>query len=535
MNKAVFGLLITFSCISVFLTVVQKTPTPPCLNADEAAFGYNAYSILKTGRDEYGKLFPLRLKSFGDYKMPLYTYFSVPFVAIFGLNEFGIRALNVFLSFILPFAVYLLSYELFKNKKVGLVSSFLVTVSLGLHIIARHAHEAYLATVLTTFVSYFFLRILQKPQLKNIFFFGLLSILLLFSYHPGRLFILFFLGFAILHALIHKKHSQIGIIILLLLIIGLFSLSDFIYKPERLKNLVFFNNAGFSLKISELKTEGGIKYLYHPLFIGLKDVLLAHLTYFSPQFLLLNGDENYRFGYPGMGVLTVIEYGFIFIGIYYLFKNKEKWRWFILLLTFFSPFSSSLSWSTGSLTRSLFLFIPLAILSGYGFTQLGILLKKQHLLFYLVTLSTFCFFLIFNWDFYLFHFPRRLTTIHAWQCGYKEVSDFIKQNYNKYDTFYITRDIGMPYIFTLFYLKYPPEEYQKQASLTAPDEYGFGQVNGFDKFVFDFKPPKSLQNKSVVIGSRDNFKSLGTEVDITKLKTISTHGEPMFMIYSLDN
>jgi len=31
---------------------------PPCLNADEASFSYNAYSILKTGRDEYGKFPP---------------------------------------------------------------------------------------------------------------------------------------------------------------------------------------------------------------------------------------------------------------------------------------------------------------------------------------------------------------------------------------------------------------------------------------------------------------------------------------------
>ena len=48
-------------------------------------------------------------------------------------------------------------------------------------------------------------------------------------------------------------------------------------------------------------------------------------------------------------------------------------------------------------------------------------------------------------------------------------------------------------IFLLFYLKYDPEMYQKQAMLTAPDEYGFGQVEKFDKFIFEFKWPKDLQ------------------------------------------
>lgn len=140
------------------------------------------------------------------------------------------------------------------------------------------------------------------------------------------------------------------------------------------------------------------------------------------------------------------------------------------------------------------------------------------------------FFLITSWDFYLLHYPKRLITIHAWQCGYKEVNTFIKENYQAYDRFYITRDIGMPYIFTLFYLQYPPEKYQKQAELTAPDEYGFGQVERFDKFIFSFKSPRFTEKGSVVIGSIDNFKEL-KDFDISRLQTVAVNGEPMLKIY----
>src|SRR3989337_3912399 len=80
---------------SLFLHFYNINEIPPCINADEAAFGYNAYSILKTGKDEYGAFLPLRFKSFEDYKLPLYTYLSVPFVALFGLNDFSTRALNI--------------------------------------------------------------------------------------------------------------------------------------------------------------------------------------------------------------------------------------------------------------------------------------------------------------------------------------------------------------------------------------------------------------------------------------------------------
>jgi len=536
MSKKIFFILIFIGFISVFFTVFQKTPTPPCFNADEAAFSYNAYSILKTGRDEYGSLLPLLLKSFGDYKMPLFTYLSVPIIALFGLNEFGARSLNVILSFVLPFTVYLFVVELFKNKKIGTLSAFLSSVSLGLHIVSRQAHEAYLAATLTTVTAYFFLKLLQKKFITNYIFFSLFLLLLLFSYHPGRLFVIFFLIYTILHTLFQKqkdKHDKWSMVILIACILTLFATTDLIYKPERLKNLAFFNNAGFALTINELKTEGGIRYLYQPIFIGIKSIIQDHLSYYSPQFIF-NGDDNSRFGYKGMSIMTIPEYLFFFIGIFYLFKNKERWRWFILSILFISPLSASLSWSKGSLTRSLFVLIPILISSAYGFYSLLSETKKPiKVVIYFVISGFFFLFLIFSWDFYLFHYGKRIVTIHAWQCGYKELNSFIKENYNKYDTFYITKEIGMPYIFSLFYLQYPPEKYQKQANLTEADEYGFGQVERFDKFVFNFRYPNEVKNNSVIIGSVDDFNNtpLENNIDKSKLIPISIYGETIFKIY----
>jgi hypothetical protein len=51
------------------------TPTnPPGFLPDEASMSYNAYVIGHHLRDESGGLLPLYLKSFGDYKSPLFTY-----------------------------------------------------------------------------------------------------------------------------------------------------------------------------------------------------------------------------------------------------------------------------------------------------------------------------------------------------------------------------------------------------------------------------------------------------------------------------
>ncbi|MBU0570240.1 glycosyltransferase family 39 protein, partial [Patescibacteria group bacterium] len=77
--------------VATFLRLWKLGSIPSHLTPDEASLGYNAYSILKTGRDEYGKFLPIIFKSFGDYKPGFYIYLTVPFVAIFGLTEFAVR------------------------------------------------------------------------------------------------------------------------------------------------------------------------------------------------------------------------------------------------------------------------------------------------------------------------------------------------------------------------------------------------------------------------------------------------------------
>ncbi|MCX6730812.1 MAG: glycosyltransferase family 39 protein [Candidatus Roizmanbacteria bacterium] len=255
-KKIVISTLLFITFISFLLTVINfRISSPPCFNADEAAFGYNAYSLLKTGKDEYGTLLPLRLKSFGDYKMPLYSYLSVPFMAVMGLSETSARALNVFLSLLFPLIVYLLTKELFKKDSYGLMAAFLSSTSLGLHLIARHAHEAYLAAFLTTLTFYFLVRFLKKQSIGKGIMLSLSLALMLFAYHPGRLFAGLFFVVAIIYAIQQKKIKKyIPVFVLVASVIAVFSISDIIYKPERLKSLLFFSNPGVQLTVQELKT-----------------------------------------------------------------------------------------------------------------------------------------------------------------------------------------------------------------------------------------------------------------------------------------
>lgn len=559
-------ILIFVVLLSFFLNVYSGSFTPPGFNADEAAFGYNAYSLLQTARDEYGSLLPLRLKSFGDYKLPLYSYLTVPWVYLFGLSEFSTRFLNLLLSTLMPLVAFFLAQTIFRKKTVSLIFAFLVSISLGLHLISRQAHEAYLAAFLISSALLFFIRYLQQKKAFDGGLFLLCVLLSLFSYQSSRVFALLFIVISAFYVL-QKKLSKTFLLVLIL-VVGLFLLTDVLYPPSRVKNLFFINTPGFALEINQLRGEGGNKIFYNKLALGVKEAAFSYLKYFSPEFLVINGDENPRFGYQGMSLVTPLEYLFFLSGIYFLFYKKEKYRYLLLAFLFIAPITASLSWAGMSLTRSFFILILFLLLAAYGFYNFLSIFVGQKIFTFLprtqnalwvnekmngvkreanctnapraslwvqglliALIFSEAFFLFYAWDFYLFHYPKRAVVIRSWQAGYRQLGTFLKNNYNKFDRFYITRKNGQPYIFVLFYLKYPPQKYQKQASLSAPDKYGFGQVTKFDKFNFDFNL-SAKGKKKVFIGFPDDFQSFSSyNLDMSKIKKIKRGTEEIFWLY----
>lgn len=118
---------------------------PPSLNWDETSLGYNAYSILQTGRDEWGRRLPLTFEAFGDYKLPGYIYITVPFVALLGLNEWAVRLPSMIAGVLSVGFLYWIVVTESKNKKWALVSAFLLAVSPWHTFLSRVALEANLA------------------------------------------------------------------------------------------------------------------------------------------------------------------------------------------------------------------------------------------------------------------------------------------------------------------------------------------------------------------------------------------------------
>ena len=138
--------LIAILTLALVLRIVGLSEFPVGFTQDEAGLGYDAYSILKTGKDMWGETLPLTLRSFGDYKLPLYSYLAIPSVSIFGLNEFAVRLPGAIFGTLAILACYLMVKRLSENENLAIYSALFLALSPWHISLSRGAFEANLTT-----------------------------------------------------------------------------------------------------------------------------------------------------------------------------------------------------------------------------------------------------------------------------------------------------------------------------------------------------------------------------------------------------
>jgi predicted membrane-bound mannosyltransferase len=119
-------------CLIVFAAVVRMidiTGVPKGFFTDEASFGLNADLILHTARDEHGEFLPVLFKSFGEYKLPVFIYAEVPFMAIFGRSEEAVRLTSAVLGALTIGTTFLLAKEIFKHDLAAFAAAAFLAIS----------------------------------------------------------------------------------------------------------------------------------------------------------------------------------------------------------------------------------------------------------------------------------------------------------------------------------------------------------------------------------------------------------------------
>jgi 4-amino-4-deoxy-L-arabinose transferase-like glycosyltransferase len=517
--------LLSILLIALILRVFLLDKLPIGFTADEASFGYDAYSILKTGKDAWGAGFPLALRSFGDFKLPLYTYLAIPTVAIFGLNELAVRLPGAVLGILAILSTYFLVKELFKDKKLALLSALMLTISPWHLSLSRGAFEANLTTFFLTSGILFFLKGLEK----RLFLIpsALLLGLNLFSYHSARLITpLFVLILVLLNwkKLIPKPRS----LILPIIILGTFTFLAFFTLLKgggsRSADVAIFNPTDNWQAVSQERYESielGMPSPIARLFSNkvtytLKQFTQNYLTYVSPNFLFLQGAGEGTYGMlPGMGVLYIAELAFLIAAFAKLLKEKDKKIGLVLGWIFLGLIPASLSKGSGYAANRAAIIMPaLQIFSAYGLLALAEILGKlkipkgaiQISLLSLLVLSLLGFLKI-----YVYNAPNQMAS--SMNYGWKATMDFVGKRQDNYREIIISRRFSEPQIFVEFYLKVDPSLVQKESQdwlryaekkLPFLDQLGEYKLGKYTISDLNYREKEGLEN-TLLIGKPEDF------------------------------
>jgi len=223
--------------IALLLWLPQFGTLPSGLNRDEAALGYNAYSLLKTGKDEWAKSWPISITSFGDQKLPGYVYTLIPFIAVFGLEAWVIRLPSLLAGLCVVIGMGLIAIQLSKSfgfsDTLRLVSSFFVMLLLAIspwHMhFSRVAYESHLAMALFVLGTLAFLSGIESAKVSTqrilLASAALLWSLTVLTYHSYHIFTpLFILALGIIYFPSLKKVNPVTLILSFLIGLSVVSL-----------------------------------------------------------------------------------------------------------------------------------------------------------------------------------------------------------------------------------------------------------------------------------------------------------------------
>lgn len=498
-NKKVL-LTLVFS-LALFFRFYRITQVPLSLNWDETTFAYNAYSILKTGADEYGQKLPLAFKSIGDYKCPLYIYLMVPVIKIFGLNEFSVRFLPSFLGSLTIALLFLIVLELFSDLKLAFWSALILAISPWHLQFTRAGADVAVSSFFLILGIWFFIKAVNSKSKQFLLLTASVTSLALtfYSYYGERFFsplILLALIFVFQKEIKNKamllKFLLIGGLVLLPLIGSLVSSG---HQGKILMTTVFGYQPPEEY-LNQMREEDKsplIFYAFHNRLVETGISIISHyLNHFSPSFLLIKGPEDNRQRIEGMGMLYFSDVILLLFGLWALAQNwreKKGWR-LILIWLAVAPLPAAITRDLVHARRSFNLVYPLSVILASGLIVLvenlnRFKIKIIKILAVFSLIAFFCWSFGFYWlSYYIFTPLRTSQGSGGWQYGYKQLVEFISPLKSKYNQVVVDTTYQGPYVFFLFYEQYPPEKYQPQAQLVKEEDWSLGEGAGYDQYQF---------------------------------------------------
>ncbi len=509
-------IFIAILLVAAFLRLNQLGNIPHGFYQDESAIGYNAYSLIHTGKDEWGSSWPLYFKSFGDYKLPVYVYATIPSIMLFGMNEFAVRFPSAFFGILTIAVVYFLTKKLTGNTILAFLTMGLLAVNPWSIHYNRATFEVSISLFLFACGAFLLLESFTSKK-KGLFLLGTFCFIIsLYSYNLTRLLspLLYIL---ILYYGIQGKKSVLKKEVIITLFLSLLALIPFISTfftqagVTSAKGTLLFSSAVVKAPLIEFKS-----YLAGTLFSKIFPVALLLLwqyavniaSYFSINFFFLTGSSHGNHGIGNMGQFYLVELPFMIAGVVFLVKQKQQWSivpfgWAVITILV-----ASLTRDVPHATRSFFLIFPYEIFSAYGLLVCWQWLKTKGSTVRFSAIVVCSLFILFNFIYYCASYYVRFPLLYTkqWRLEDKAVSEFLQVNDQKYDKVIFDQKAGFIYTSLLFFNSYSPLLFQKTEIRENEDAEGFSMVKSFGKYQFkDINWTDDYHKGNIIITTADRI------------------------------
>ncbi len=523
--------------IAVFFRFWHLDTLPSSLNWDEISHGYNAYSLLQTGKDQWGVSWPIfNFRAYGDYPTTFNLYLTIPFVKFLGLNALSIRLPSAIFSTIFVVLVFFFTRIFIKNNYLALIAMFIAAITPWNLFPSRAVFQSDFSQTLLLAGLIFFYHGLKKTRwlILSSFLFALS----LYSYHNTRIIvplllpILVFMNWAKFKSIFKTNRLSLLLSLSIFLILALPNLFN-LFSPEsaaRNRWVGIINPNSINLINEKRRLFTGPYFLNvalnNKVVYFTQTVFVNYLSLINPLPIFFTGSQNYQFNPPQTGLIYFVFLPFFYLGLLKLIlgiKNKHL-NLQILISFLICLLPAALTVGDFPSIRAT-IALPFYFLSiVYGLSLLNT--KKLFFLYPVVIIFSVIQFISY-WQNYLNY---NVQYSSSWQYGYKQAVDYLKENYSSYQHIYFTKKYGEPHEFILFYWPWDPVKYQSDPNLNWNNHADWYWIDGFDKFVFinDWEiKDSSFKPNSLLITSPGTYPSQSFKL----IKTINfLDGTPAFDI-----
>jgi len=548
-------LLFLLTILAFFLRFLGQPTIPYGFHRDEAGILYSAYSIVETGRDEWGRFMPLHFKALGDYPPGIYNYLVALTIPIVGLVPLAERLPAIIFGSLLVPLSFLFINSIFKNKKIALLSAFLITISPWDIVQSRAGSEALVALVFSILGMWCFYLAIKHSRPKLIIITLISYFLALYSYNAARV------GLPLLHGMLvwylwpDLKQKQFRRQLMLIITLFIFSIASVFATPGRqmsFQNTSIFTHPNLSsvseiafIRESSLRVPAVVSRVFSNKPVNIiYEFIDNYFSYFSFGFLFNDAGFHKRYLVPRSGPLLVILLPFIILGLSKYSELKRREKLLLIGWILLAPIAAAVTEeATPNVKRSMYLFFPLLILAAAGFIGTIKLLKSQpqsiYYKKYLPNIVICTTLLVLGWNFafftkqYVIH--TKYETVHHRSYGYFEVFAKTEALEDQYERVYVYENVDTPHLYYLITQQFPPQQYQQIPTEQKRDLFMTEKPNvNIDQYTFvphTCPLPEEIREKALYVLPAGCFNNKKLTAVISEVELVnSTDDMPLFYL-----